>query len=59
MAVINLNLFSMMLRFGTDVTVVLPDEIQKTKNLFVYGFITEGSGDHTDWLYHTDLVDEG
>lgn len=41
MAVINLNLFSMMLRFGTDVTVVLPDEIQKTKNLPVYGFITE------------------
>ena len=40
MAVINLNLFSMMLRFGTDVTVVLPDEIQKDEKLACV------------WLYH-------
>lgn len=57
MAVINLNLFSMMLRFGTDVTVVLPDEIQRRKLACVWLY-HGGSGDHTDWLYHTDLVDE-
>ena len=58
MAVINLNLFSMMLRFGTDVTVVLPDEIQKDEKLACVWLYHGGSGDHTDWLYHTDLVDE-
>ena len=58
MAVINLNLFSMMLRFGTDVTVVLPDEIQKDEKLACVWLYHGGSGDHTCLLYTSDAADE-
>ena len=52
MAVINLNLFSMMLRFGTDVTVVLPDEIQKNEKLACVWLYHGGSGDtQTGFIY--------
>mgnify|MGYP005787536835 FL=1 len=58
MAVMNINLFSMMLRHSTDVTVVIPDEIKDNEELACVWLYHGGSGDHTEWLYHTSLVDE-
>ena len=58
MAVMNINLFSMMLRHSTDVTVVIPDETKDNEELVCVWLYHGGSGDHTEWLYHTPLVDE-
>lgn len=57
MAVINVNLFSMMLKHNMDVTVVLPDKIDNDESLKCVWLYHGGSGDHTEWLYHTPLVD--
>ena len=57
MSVININLFSMMLRRTIDVTVVLPDKINDDEKLPCVWLYHGGSGDHTEWLYHTSLVD--
>ena len=57
MSVININLFSMMLRRTIDVTVVLPDKINDDEKLPCIWLYHGGSGDHTEWLYHTSLVD--
>ena len=39
MAVMDINVFSVMLRHGMDVTVVLPDDIDDEEQLNVYGCI--------------------
>ena len=50
MAVINVNLFSMNLLHDMDVTVVLPDKIDKGEKLKCVWLYHGGSGDHVDWL---------
>ena len=57
MAVINVNLFSMNLLHDMDVTVVLPDKIDKGEKLKCVWLYHGGSGDHVDWLYHVRLTD--
>ena len=57
MAVINVNLFSMSLLHDMDVTVVLPDKIDKGEKLKCVWLYHGGSGDHVDWLYHVRLTD--
>ena len=57
MAVMNINVFSVMLRHGMDVTVVLPDDIDEGEKLKCVWLYHGGSGDNTEWLYHTPLVD--
>lgn len=57
MAVMNINVFSVMLRHGMDVTVVLPDDIDEGEQLKCVWLYHGGSGDNTEWLYHTPLVD--
>lgn len=66
MAVITMNLFSVYVKQNMDVTVVLPDDVveaagkgalsQEDKLPCVWLY-HGGSGDHTEWLYHTNLVD--
>lgn len=58
MAVMNLNIFSVMLKHNIDVTVVLPEDIQKDEKLKCVWLYHGGSGDNTEWLYHTALVDK-
>lgn len=55
MSVININLFSMMLRRTIDVTVVLPDKINDDEKLPCVWLYHGGSGDHTEWLFITLL----
>lgn len=57
MAVMNVNVFSESLGHYMDVTVVLPDNIQIGEKLTCVWLYHGGSGDHTEWLYHTPLVD--
>ena len=57
MAVMDINVFSVMLRHGMDVTVVLPDDIDDEEQLKCVWLYHGGSGDNTEWLYHTALVD--
>ena len=57
MAVINVNFFSMNLLHDMDVTVVLPDKIDKGEKLKCVWLYHGGSGDHVDWLYHVRLTD--
>ncbi len=57
MAVMNVNLFSESLGHNMDVTVVLPDHITDGEKLTCVWLYHGGSGDHTEWLYHTPLVD--
>lgn len=57
MSVMNLNLFSMALKYGIDCTIVLPDHIFDNEKLKCVWLYHGGSGDHTEWLYHTSLVD--
>lgn len=57
MAVIHINLFSMTLRYGMDVTVVLPEQIKADERLKCVWLYHGSSGDHTAWLYHTPLAD--
>ncbi|MDO5381562.1 MAG: alpha/beta hydrolase-fold protein [Eubacteriales bacterium] len=57
MAVVDINLFSMYLCHGMDVTVVLPDEIYDEEKLKCVWLYHGGSGDHKEWMYHTPLVD--
>lgn len=53
----NLNVFSMALRYSIDCTVVLPENIKKGETLKCLWLYHGGSGDHTAWLYHTPLVE--
>ena len=55
MAVMNINVFSVMLRHGMDVTVVLPDDIDDKEQLKCVWLYHGGSGDNKEWLYHTAL----
>lgn len=57
MAVFNINLFSLYLKHGMDVTIILPDDISSGEKLKCVWMYHGGSGDHTEWLYHTNLVD--
>lgn len=57
MPVININLFSMSLRYSIDCTVVLPEKLKKGEKLKCLWLYHGGSGDHTAWLYHTPIVD--
>lgn len=57
MSVMNLNVFSMALRYNIDCTVVLPENIEKGEKLKCIWLYHGGSGDHTAWLYHTPLVE--
>ena len=60
MAVINMNIFSMYVKQNMDVNVVIPDSAFKEEMGKQYPCVWlyhGGSGDHTEWLYHTKLVD--
>lgn len=57
MSVMNINLFSMALKYAIDCTVVLPEKIEKNEKLKCIWLYHGGSGDHTAWLYHTPLVE--
>ncbi len=57
MSVMNVNLFAKSLGHNMDVTVVLPDDIKAGEKLPCVWLYHGGSGDHTEWLYHTPLVD--
>lgn len=57
MPVININMFSVSLRYGIDCTVVLPEKVKKGEKLKCIWLYHGGSGDHTAWLYHTPLVE--
>lgn len=57
MSVMNVNVFSMALKYGIDCTVVLPENIEKGEALKCIWLYHGGSGDHTAWLYHTPLVE--
>jgi len=53
----NINLFSITLRYGIDCMVVLPENLKKGEKLKCLWLYHGGSGDHTAWLYHTPLVE--
>lgn len=57
MPVMNINLFSITLRYGIDCMVVLPENLKKGEKLKCLWLYHGGSGDHTAWLYHTPLVE--
>ena len=57
MPVMNINLFSITLRYGIDCMVVLPENLKKGEKLKCLWLYHGGSGDNTEWLYHTPLVD--
>ena len=57
MPVMNINLFSITLRYGIDCMVVLPENLKKEEKLKCLWLYHGGSGDHTAWLYHTPLVE--
>ena len=48
MAVMDINVFSVMLRHGMDVTVVLPDDIDDEEQLKCVWLYHGGSGDNTE-----------
>lgn len=57
MSVMNLNVFSIALKYSIDCTIVLPENINKGEILKCLWLYHGGSGDHTAWLYHTPLVE--
>ena len=48
MPVMNINLFSITLRYGIDCMVVLPENLKKGEKLKCLWLYHGGSGDHTD-----------
>ena len=54
---VDINLFSITLRYGIDCMVVLPENLKKGEKLKCLWLYHGGSGDHTAWLYHTPLVE--
>ena len=57
MPVMNVNHFSMYLKYGIDCTVILPEKIKEDEKLSCLWLYHGGSGDHKAWLYHSPIVE--
>ncbi|MDD3238716.1 MAG: alpha/beta hydrolase-fold protein, partial [Lachnospira sp.] len=57
MPVMNINHFSMYLKYSIDCTVILPEKIKDGERLKCLWLYHGGSGDHKAWLYHSPIVE--
>lgn len=57
MPVMNINHFSMYLKFSMDCTVIIPEKISQDEKLSCLWLYHGSSGSHKAWLYHSPIVE--